>query len=72
MQALTVEQIEAQAVFELPERNTLWFSLVYINIHTGNINVLSFNNLNTCLNTAASLVSAGDKVLQLCHAGKIN
>jgi hypothetical protein len=65
MQALTLEQLEAQTVMELPDRNTLRWSLVYVK--TGNINVLSFNDVNVCLNTQAALLALGFQIIKGCH-----
>jgi len=63
---LTNEALATQLAEQLPERHALNWSLVYV--HTGNINVLSYDNFNTCINAAVNALLAGNLILQKCVA----
>jgi hypothetical protein len=65
---LTVEDLDSQAVLDLPDRDMLGgFALVVVNVWTGDINILSFNDLNTCVNAQNLLIAKGYKLVQKCH-----
>jgi hypothetical protein len=64
---LSNADLEAQAIVELPERSVMRWALVYVNVKTGDINVLSFNDFNTCAQALNNIIAAGNLVLQKCH-----
>lgn len=65
---LTNEALASQLAEQLPERHALNWSLVYVDVDTGNINVLSYDNFNTCANAAVNALAAGNLILQRCIA----
>jgi hypothetical protein len=64
---LTIADLESQAVLDLPDRDMLGYALVVANVNTGNINVLSFNDLNSCIQAQNLLIAAGFGLVQQCH-----
>jgi hypothetical protein len=65
---LTNEALASQLAERLPERHALNWSLITLDVDTGNINVLSYDNFDTCANAAANLLAAGTLILQRCTA----
>jgi hypothetical protein len=64
---LSAADLEAQSVLELPDRTVMRWALVYVNVKTGDINVLSFNDFNTCAQALNNIIAAGNLVVQQCH-----
>ena len=64
---LTAEALESQVALDLPDRTMVCWSLVYVSVQTGDINVLSYNDLNTCVNAQNLLLAKGHRLIQKCH-----
>jgi hypothetical protein len=65
-QTLRAETLASQWAQALPERAMLDYSLVYVDAQTGDVNVLSYNELGTCALAAAGVLHVGGVVLQSC------
>lgn len=64
---LTAEDLEPQVALDLPDRTLVCWSLVYVSVQTGDINVLSYNDFNSCLNAQNLLLAKGHKLIQKCQ-----
>jgi len=65
-QTLRAETLASQWAQVLPERAMLDYSLAYVDVQTGDVNVLSYDELGTCAQAAAGVLHVGGVILQSC------
>jgi hypothetical protein len=63
----TAEDLGFQVALDLPDRVMICWSLVYVSVQTGDINVLSYNDFDSCLQAQNLLLAKGHKLLQKCR-----
>jgi len=71
-QTLRAGTLASQWAQALPERAMLDFSLAYVDVQTGDVNVLSYNELGTCAQAAVGVLHVGGVILQNCVVVKVS